>query len=185
MVNGFNSMISQRSLKVKSYLGSYIKGERLKQKLNTAQLAQKIGYCNINKGMRRILALEREGTASYALLEQVVDVLNLDADYIESLIRQDREAYEADYQMWLTEPVKMTYTIRAMPAIYLSYDLPAEITGEEEAIGYAKSLASRMKCMVWLLLSREENIQIGADGELISRYKVTRDFMNLPFSAIR
>jgi transcriptional regulator with XRE-family HTH domain len=83
---------------VKSYLGSYLKSERLKKKLNTAELAGKIGYKNINKGMRRISALEREGFAIADLLKKVNDTLKLDAGYIDSLIRKDREAYEAELE---------------------------------------------------------------------------------------
>jgi len=143
---------------VKSYLGSYIKGERLKQKLNTAQLAIKIGYKNVNKGMRRISALESEGVFNPGLLKKIVDVLNLDADFIDSLIRKDREACEEEYERWLNEPVKMTYTIRAMPAIYLTYDLPAEITSENGAVVYVSDIAKDSKCMAWLNLSRRGSI---------------------------
>ncbi len=39
----------------------HIKQERIKKGLNTAQLSETMGYTNINKGMRRIIDLEREG----------------------------------------------------------------------------------------------------------------------------
>jgi len=91
---------------VKSYLGSYLKGERLRQKLNTAQLAGKVGYRNINKGMRRVIDLEREGIATPALLSKVVDTLKLDAGYVDNLIKLDREANEADYERWLNKIIQ-------------------------------------------------------------------------------
>ena len=170
---------------MKSYLGSYLKSERLKTKLNTAELAGKIGYKNINKGMRKISALEREGFATADLLKKVADTLELDAGYIDSLIRKDREAYEADYEQWLNEPVKMNYTIRAMPTIYLTYELPSEITNEAEAIAYVSAIAKDKKCMTWLSLSRKVNIHIGANGEIISRNEGTQGYMNLPYAGIK
>ena len=135
-------------------LAGYIKQERNMKGLNTAQLSKMMGYKNINKGMRRISALEREGFATADLLKKVADNLNLDHEYIDSLIRKDREAYEAEYEQWLNEPVKMSYTIRAMPAIYLTYDLPSEITNEAEAIAYVSVVAKEKRCLAWFSLSR-------------------------------
>jgi hypothetical protein len=155
---------------VKSYLGSYMKNERLKQKLNTAQLAEKVGYKNINKGMRRITVLELEGVAPPSLLRKVVDVLKLDADYIDSLIRKDREAYEAEYERWVNEPIKMYYTIRMMPTIYLSYDLPTNIKTEDEAIYFVSAIAKNKKFLAWVNLSRRETVCIDKSGEVTGRY---------------
>ncbi len=44
---------------MKTNLAQYIKQERIKQGLNYAELSRKIGYTNINRGMRRIIDLER------------------------------------------------------------------------------------------------------------------------------
>ena len=46
-------------------LAKYIKQERIKQGLNYAELSRLMGYKNLNRGMRRIIDLEREG--GYAL----------------------------------------------------------------------------------------------------------------------
>jgi len=167
-----------------SYLGSYLKEKRLKQKLNTAQLAEKVGYKNIYKGIRRILDLEREGIAPPALLKKVVDVLELDADYIDSLIRKDREAYEAEYERWLNEPIKMSYTIRVMPAIYLSYDLPSNITSEE-AIAYISDVAKNKKCLAWLSLSRRETLFIDKSWGVIGKDENGLHDTTLPYLLIR
>jgi transcriptional regulator with XRE-family HTH domain len=169
---------------VKSYLGSYLKSERLKKKLNTAELAGKIGYKNINKGMRRISALEREGFAIADLLKKVNDTLKLDAGYIDSLIRKDREAYEAELERWLNEPVKMTYTIRAMPTIYLSYDLPSEITNEEEAVAYVSTIAKNRKCLAWLNLSRRERVFLDRLGGVVGRHENGLHEATLPYQLV-
>ncbi len=166
---------------MKSYLGSYLCGERLKQKLNTAQLAEMIGYRNTNKGMRRILDLEREGVAPPSLLKKVVDVLELDAGYIDSLIRKDREAYEAEYERWVNEPIKMYYTIRMMPTIYLSYDLPSNITSEDEAIAYVSAIAKDRKCLAWLFLTRRETVCIDKSGRVTGRYENGLHDTSMPY----
>jgi transcriptional regulator with XRE-family HTH domain len=176
---------SEGGQKVKSYLGSYICGERLKHKLNTAQLAEMIGYKNLNKGMRRITALEREGTASPALLEKVVDVLELDAGYIYSLIRKDREAYEADLELWLKEPIKMYYTIRMMPTIYLSYELPSDIKTEDEAIRFVAGIAKEKHNKCWVVLSRKEKVYITEDGEVGGKVETKYGDEDYPYMRVR
>lgn len=51
-----------------------------------------------------------------------------------------------------------------MPTIYLSYDLPSDIKTEDEAVNYASSVAITHKSIVWLVLSRKENIQFDSNG---------------------
>jgi len=170
---------------VKSYLGSYLKSERLKHKLNTAQLAEKVGYRNINKGMRRINILEREGIATPTLLSKVVDALKLDTGCVDNLIKLDREANEAEYERWLNEPIKMYYTIRMMPTIYLSYDLPSNIKTEDEAIDYVSDVAKNKKCLAWLNLSRRETLFIDKSGGVTGRHENSLYDSTLPYLLVR
>ena len=161
---------------MKSYLGNYLKEKRLKQKLNTAQLAGKIGYKNINKGMRRIIDLEREGRVNSEILRKIIYTLKLDEDIINKLIRKDREAYEADLERWLNDPINMYYTIRVMPAVYLSYDLPSNITSEDEAVEYVSAVAKDKKCLAWLSLSRRETLFIDQAGMRIAMAELKADY---------
>jgi len=46
---------------VTTNLSRFIKEERVKQGLNYAEVSKMMGYTNVNKGMRRIIDLEREG----------------------------------------------------------------------------------------------------------------------------
>ncbi len=71
--------------------GKYLKEERLKQGLNTAELARLMGYKNVSKGMNRIIELERENIIIPEVLKRIVDALNLDHDHVHSLIRKDRD----------------------------------------------------------------------------------------------
>ena len=152
-------------------LAKYTKQERIKQGLNYAELSRLMGYKNLNRGTRRIIDLEREGKVYSEILRKIIYALQLDEDIVNGLIRKDREAYEAEFERWLNEPVKMTYTIRAMPAIYLSYELPSEITNEAEAIAYVSAIAKDKKCLAWLSLSRRKTVFIDRLGEVTGRHE--------------
>lgn len=151
-------------------LGIYIKQRRIELGLNTAELALKIGYANPTKGMNRIIRLEREGIVHPELLKKLVVTLKLDEDFVNKLIIKDRKAYKAEYERWLNEPVKMSYTIRVMPTIYLSYDLPGNIKTENEAINYASAIAKEKSNLVWLRLDRRTTVFINELGEVTGRH---------------
>jgi len=123
--------------------------------LNYAELSRLMGYKNLNRGMRRIINLEREGRVYSEILRKIIYALKLNEDIINELIRKDREAYEKEYERWLNEPVKMTYTIRVMPTIFLSYDLPSNITSKKEAVEYVSAIANKKRKLCWLNLSRK------------------------------
>ena len=93
-------------------LAKYIKQERVKQGLNYAELSRLMGYKNINSGMRRIIDLEREGKVHSEILRKMIYALQLDEEIVNRLIRKDREAYEAEFEQWLNEPIDIYYTIR-------------------------------------------------------------------------
>ena len=63
----------------------------------------------------------------------------------------------------------MYYTIRMIITIYLSYDLPAEITSEGEAIAYVSDITKDSKCMTWFLGKEQQSDAHGtkyfANGE--------------------
>ena len=144
-----------------------------------------MGYKNLNRGMRRIINLEREGRVYSEILRKIIYALKLNEDIINELIRKDREAYEEDYERWLNEPISMYYTVRVMPAIYLSYDLPSYIKTVDETIDYASAIAKDEKKLVWLSPSRKIIIFINKEGEVIGRKEVTYDDIELPYMKIR
>ncbi len=111
--------------------GKYFKEQRLKQGLNTAELARLMGYKNVSKGMNRIIDLERENIIIPEVLKRIVEALNLDHDHVNNLIKKDRDEDKRKFEEWVNEPVEMYYIMRLMPTIYLSYDLPTNINTEE------------------------------------------------------
>ncbi len=59
--------------------------------------------------------------------------------------------------------------------MYGERDIPGYIKTQDEAIVYAKSYAREKKLMLWLVLSRKENIHIDRDGTIKSRNEETID----------
>ena len=134
----------------------YLKEERLKKNLNTAELARLMGYKNVSKGMNRIVDLERENIIIPEVLKKLVNALNLDHKYINSLIKRDREEDKRRFEEWLSKPIEMYYVMRIIPTIYLSYDLPTNINSEEEAVKFVAGIAKEKHKKCCLVLSRKE-----------------------------
>ena len=166
-------------------LARFIKQERIKQGLNYAELSRSMGYKNLNRGMRRIIDLEREGKVYSEILRKIISTLELDKDIVNKLISIDREAYEAEYERWLNEPVKMSYTIKVMPTIYLSYDLPSNITSEDEAVRFVAGIAKEQHNKCWVILSRKEKVYITEAGEVRGKIETKYGDEDYPYVRVR
>jgi len=180
-----NERIRGVEITMKLNLSTYIKQERIKQELNYAELSRKMGYTNVNKGMRRIIDLEREGEAHCEVLEKIIDTLELDRTYIDQLIQEDNEQQKNEFEAWINTPIKWHLIIRWMPAVYGEREIPGYVKTEEEAIEYAVGVAKEYSSIVWLVLSRKENIHIDKDGNVKSRNVETIDRSWLPGARIR
>jgi hypothetical protein len=77
--------------KMMSKLAAFIQAERLKRGLSLGKLARMVGYRNIAKGARRIIALERTGMAKPDLLVNVAEALDLDWTVVERLVEEDHQ----------------------------------------------------------------------------------------------
>ena len=144
-----------------------------------------MGYTNLNKGMRRIIDLEREGVVHPEVLEKIITALDLDQDYIDSLIIKDREEYEEEFEKWLSEPIEPYYTLRIMPSVYLSYDLPDYLSTENEAAEYVAKIAKEKQAKAWVNLSRREKIYITEKCEIRGKIKITIENVNYPYTRIK
>jgi len=75
-----------------SHLGQYVRQRREAMGLNRGQLAARIGYRNLTKGIRRIMNLESYGACREEFLREVQRILGLDDEQVRLAIRQDRLA---------------------------------------------------------------------------------------------
>jgi len=67
-----------------------------------------------------------------------------------------------------------------MPAVYCEREMPGYIKTEKEAIEYAVGVAKEYCSIVWLVLSKKENIHIDKNGNVKSRNEVTMEHAWLP-----
>jgi len=166
-------------------LGRYVREERGKRGLNYADLSRRMGYKKLNKGMRRVIDLEREGVVHSEVLEKIADALNLDRDYINALINKDRQEQEEEFEKWLSEPIQPYYILRIIPTIYQSYDIPTNFPTEEQIINYVAGIAKEKQKQALLCLSRRENVSINEKGEVTGKFKTTMDSVNYPYTRIK
>jgi len=166
-------------------LGRFVREERNKHGLNYAEVSKKMCYKNLNKGMRRVIDLEREGIVHPEVLEKIIDALNLDRDQINTLINKDRQDQEEEFEKYLSEPIRPYYILRIIPTIYQSYDIPINFPTEEQIINYVAGIAKEKQKQALLCLSRRDNVSINEKGEVTGKFKTTMDNVNYPYSRIR
>jgi hypothetical protein len=143
--------------------GAYLAEQRRTQHLSPQRLAAALGYTNLTKGARRILALERDGHAIDGLLDHIINVLGLDHDLVHALVAEDRRLFEEAWQHWAGEPVEPELRRRLMAAIWGRAQMPKGLS-REEAVAFAKTRAVKSRLTYMLVRSRKEEIWCYPDG---------------------
>jgi len=72
-----------------------------------------------------------------------------------------------------------------MPSIYISYDLPGNLSTENEAAEYVAKIAKEKQAKAWVNLSRREKIYITEKGEIRGKIKTTTENVNYPYIRIK
>jgi hypothetical protein len=161
--------------------GAYLAEQRRVQHLNSHQLAAALGYTNLVKGGRRILALERDGTTVYGLVDKVINALGLDREFVRALVDEDRRRFEEDWQHWASEPVAPKLRCKVMPAIWVGERLPEHVS-RDDAIAFARARAIQQQMLYLLIWSRKEEILCRPDGRTSVR---TMDVGQIPGPFLR
>jgi hypothetical protein len=143
--------------------GAYLAEQRRTQHLSPQRLAAALGYTNLAKGARRILALERDGNAVDGLLDNIIIVLGLDYDHVHALVAEDRRLFEEAWQHWVDEPVEPELRRRLMPAIWGRAQMPKGLS-REEAVEFAKTRAVETRLTYVLVWSRKEEVWCYPEG---------------------
>lgn len=148
--------------------GSYLAEQRRTQRLNSHELAAKLGYVNVVKGARRVLALERDGVTVPGLLGKIIAVLGLDADHIHALAAGDRREFQDAWNQWADEPVEPELRRRLIPAVWARVQLPKGLSREEVA-ELAKARAVEEQRTFVLIPSRREEMWFYETGQILVR----------------
>lgn len=162
--------------------GRYLAQQRHARHLTPQQLAALLGYRNITKGGRRILALERDGATVEDLLERVVEALGLDLAFVQALVEDDRRAYREAWEQWASEPIAFELRFRPFPSLWCGASLPAGLT-EDAAIAYAQEraittgwthlLLTSRKVQVWCYPDRSTGRGTAEVGDVAGPYSAT------------
>ena len=145
------------------HTGQYLAEQRHARGLTPQQLAHLVGYRNVDKGGRRILALEREARTVGNLLDRVIEALELDRGYVQSLVADDRRAYAEAWEHWASEAITPELRFRPIAAVWCLTPIPKDLS-KDDMIAYAKERATRTGWIHVLVVSRKEEVWCYPDG---------------------
>lgn len=143
--------------------GVYIAQQRHARHLTLGQLAARAKYSNTSRGARRIAALEREGILVDGLLTRLIDALDLDRGYVQTLLADDLRAHQEAWVRWADEPVEPELRVRLLAAVWSRTPLPTGCS-KGSALTYASDRARRTKLTHVLVWSRREEVWCYPNG---------------------
>lgn len=167
-----------------SHLGDYFRCQCKCRLLTRRQVAQMVGYRNINKGIRRLLIFEKTGIIRPELLAKVVDAIGMNREMVEVFAEDDRQDRLRVWEKWVNEAVPMRLVVRLMAAVYCQKTVPLEIRTPEEAEKWSCDWAGKHRKQVCLVLSRRWSIWIDACGSVTARTEAKPDEPNEPFMQV-
>ncbi len=143
--------------------GHFLQERRKAMNLTYKQVAEKIGYKNISKGIRKIEALE-DGFFHPVMATKVMECLGVtDQEWQQCLDEEERYLHEAIAKL---PPFKPVLILRAFAACYLNIHLPADLTDHESMIAYAADYAKQRGCKCCLVLDYDLKYWITEKGEV-------------------
>lgn len=170
---------------VTNYLGEWFWGRRGERQWPLAEVARRLGYKNVSKACRKVLAVEREGVADADFLRRLAAVLEISEGVIRVLTRQDRNSYLRAWNEWADQPVPIRVVVRAVPGFMLEVAVPDDVTTSEQALAFGLSYAARLHAKVFVTLSRRESVGITEAGEVNGRFDTLPDTDANPLVSVR
>ena len=143
--------------------GKLLKDRRVALGLSPKQLAEKLGYKNVTKGIRRVNEAE-EGCVCEDKLQEIMTFLNVtEADRARCRIEQEKQILEKIKTLPKFKPVLVW---RAMACIYPQVKIPEELTTVEQMLEFASNFTRARKRLAWLKLDYNLRYHIGTDGSV-------------------
>lgn len=130
--------------------GKKIKERRIAKKLTQKELALKLGYKNIPRGIRRIDKAEA-GWGENEIVKKIMVILGISA--------AERTACEVEEEKYLLAEIaklpkfKPVLAWRAMACVYCHEKIPEELTTVEQMLEFASNFAKTRKRLAWLMLA--------------------------------
>jgi|GEM_PF-2741626 len=129
-----------------------VRQERKRQGLTLQALAEQLGWKNLNKGARRLEAIEHGDRVDQDIFESVIHVLDISAEEVNELALLDHDERVTAWARHMAELRSLDLYWHPMPSIALRGDLEAtELDIDdaiERAVGLAKERNSRVSLVV-------------------------------------
>jgi len=143
--------------------GKLLKDRRIALGLSPKQLAEKLGYKNFTKGIRRIDQAQ-EGCCCEDKLQEIMKILNVtEADRAQCRIEQEKQILEKIKTLPKFKPVLVW---RAMACAYVEVKIPEKLTNVEQMLEFASNFARERQRLAWLKLDYNLRYHIGTDGSV-------------------
>ena len=156
-----------------THLSRHFKKCREAKTLRYGDAARLCGYKNVTKGANKIIRFEERGSIQPNLFDKLKTILEVDDATVDELVHQDQEDYLRRWREWASQPVPMVVYRRRLPAFAAYWQVPEEITTEEEAVEWACQQARNGWGPLLLNVNRIESIGINEKGEVEGRYSRT------------
>ncbi len=145
----------------------FIERRRRALGLSRRQLVERMGYRNVNKGLRYLVGWTREGRLpGPEHLPRLAAALDCGEEFLCALVERDRAARR---ETWLTARARDPrhhLALRLAAAVHKH----ASFEGTEaEALDWASALAARYRCLAWLDTPGGHLYVIDAEGRVTAR----------------
>ena len=172
-----------------THVSRYLANLRIERGLNPGQLASILQARNISKIGSLIRQFELNGEISSYWMKKLITELNPDKEVLKQCIAQDKESYLTEHENqrvkweeWASTSIDPYLTIRYMPAVYGTRDIPKAFTSSrEDAECWAANELKRFRAKGYLNWTRKEQTFFKNEGLISYRHKAT--FEKPPASA--
>lgn len=143
--------------------GRFLEQARKRQQLTQAQLAKKLGYINVNKGIRRIADIEC-GNMDRALTPAIMVILNVTEQERQKCLLAEELSKKRMVKSLAPFQPKLVW--RALSCIHFSEILPGYLSSNSAKIKYAQNFARERHSHCRLELNYNLRYYFSPDGEI-------------------
>lgn len=143
--------------------GKFLKDRRISLGLTPKQLAEKLGYRNLVKGIRRISEAEEANSGEFKL-QEIMAALNVtEADRTQCAEEQKRQVLELVKTLPKFKPILLWHV---QACFYAEERIPEELTTLEQMMEFASDFAKNKKRPAMLLIDYHLKCYVRPDGTI-------------------
>jgi hypothetical protein len=162
---------------MRNHLSILIGSERSRANLHKKELIERLGYKNKTKGLRRLEALERDGTGPLEFFHAVVRELSISQEKLQEAQRKDTEEEARAVEESAAQPQPIQFIVKG--PIPVQMVLPPTCNTEKLAIQHVQSYVEARKIKACLVLDRRRSLWFEPGG-IMFQTTATSTRPNLP-----